>query len=647
MFMPDDRSTHPQIGQLAALLDELDIGLVSVAPAEDFAHVNRSAAALLDVPAGDTTPSMCATIIGALADRALNRTESTAATQRMERDPTAALKTTWVFSESPTHLGVVSKPAPYPGLRGRIWTFTDNSPLAQAIDSSKQTNALVRASSNAMLDPQMLLEARRCDGRVVDLVYRDVNTATCSYFGLSRADLLGHRIIDDGLVDYYLRCAENGDAVILDDCPRQRETGLYYYDVRAAQIRPGLISLTWRDVTERFTLARRVAVSEERLRLLADNIGDVVVRLTDDGYITWVSDSVEQALGAPADYWVNRRFTEFGLPGRRTDGRQRWAQVAAGKSYTGRRQVRGHGGAVHWIHLHAEPFHDADGTRDGIVASFRVIDDEVAVEDRAREEIAQRDEHNRSLAQYLKAQTTRLMAELNSAACYVASILPEDLHGRVAATSRYLPSEELGGDTYDFRWVDDDHLMVYLVDVSGHGVGPALLSVSVHNLLRSGSFGRETLLRPGAVLTELNRLFQMDRQGGNYFTIWFGVYEASTRTLRYASAGHPPALVLAGGSGPAQLSTASIPVGMLDDTAFATATHIVPRASEILVYSDGALELGLPEGDQRSPEEFGRVFACSARTADSTLNTMIVKLQEGSAPAVLTDDSTFVLLNIP
>ena len=383
----------------------------------------------------------------------------------------------------------------------------------------------------------MLLEARRCDGRVVDLVYRDVNTATCSYFGLSRADLLGHRIIDDGLVDYYLRCAENGDAVILDDCPRQRETGLYYYDVRAAQIRPGLISLTWRDVTERFTLARRVAVSEERLRLLADNIGDVVVRLTDDGYITWVSDSVEQALGAPADYWVNRRFTEFGLPGRRTDGRQRWAQVAAGKSYTGRRQVRGHGGAVHWIHLHAEPFHDADGTRDGIVASFRVIDDEVAVEDRAREEIAQRDEHNRSLAQYLKAQTTRLMAELNSAACYVASILPEDLHGRVAATSRYLPSEELGGDTYDFRWVDDDHLMVYLVDVSGHGVGPALLSVSVHNLLRSGSFGRETLLRPGAVLTELNRLFQMDRQGGNYFTIWFGVYEASTRTLRYASAG--------------------------------------------------------------------------------------------------------------
>ncbi|MEI6253049.1 MAG: SpoIIE family protein phosphatase [Mycobacteriaceae bacterium] len=645
--MPDYQTTHREIRQLGALLDELEIGLVSMDTAEDYANVNRSAAALLNTEARDTTASECAGIVRGLADRALNRTESTAATQRMERDPAAELSTTWVFSESPTHLGVMSKPAPYPGLCGRIWTFVDNSPLAQAIDSSKQINALVRASSNAMPDPLVLLEALWRDGRVVDLVYRDVNTATCAYFGLRRAELLGQSIIDDGLVDYYVRCAENGDPVILDDFARERETGLHYYDVRAAQIRPGLISLTWRDVTERFTLARRVAVSEERFRLLAENIGDVVVRLTDGGRITWVSDSVEQALGAPADYWVNRRFTDFGLRGQRTDGRERWAEMVAGKSHIGRGQVRGPDGALHWIHLHSEPFHDADGKRDGLVASFRVIDDEVAVEDRAREEIARGDERNRKLTQYLKAQTRRLMAELNSAARYVASILPDDLDGRVPVTARYLPSEELGGDTYDFRWLDDDHLMVYLVDVSGHGVGPALLAVSVHNLLRSGTIGSETLLRPDAVLTELNRLFQMDRHGGNYFTIWFGVYEASSRTLRYASAGHPPALVLAGGSGPEQLSTDSVPIGMLDDTAFATANYIVPRDAEILLYSDGALELGLPEGKQRPLEEFGNVYACSAGTAEPTLNTLIVRLQEHSAPAKNTDDITFVLLSIP
>lgn len=239
------------------------------------------------------------------------------------------------------------------------------------------------------------------------------------------------------------------------------------------------------------------------------------------------------------------------------------------------------------------------------------------------------------------------MTELNSAASYVASILPDDLEGSVTVRARYLPSEELGGDTYDFRWLDDDHLMVYLVDVSGHGVGPALLSVSVHNLLRSGSLDQETQLQPERVLTELNRLFQMDRHGGNYFTIWYGVFEASSRTLRYACAGHPPALVLAGESAPEQLSTDSMPVGMLEDAAFAERSYTVPPGAEILIYSDGALELGLPEGEQRPLEEFGGLYARSVGTLDSTLNTLIVKLQEHSAPATVTDDSTFVLLSIP
>ena len=76
----------------------------------------------------------------------------------------------------------------------------------------------------------------------------------------------------------------------------------------------------------------------------------------------------------------------------------------------------------------------------------------------------------------------RLMAELGSAARYVTSILPDDLDGPVPVTSRYIPSEELGGDSFDHRWIDDDHLITYLVDVSGHGVGPAMFSVSVHNL---------------------------------------------------------------------------------------------------------------------------------------------------------------------
>ncbi len=142
-----------------------------------------------------------------------------------------------------------------------------------------------------------------------------------------------------------------------------------------------------------------------------------------------------------------------------------------------------------------------------------------------------------------------------------------------------MPSQELAGDSYDYRWIDDDHLIVYLIDVSGHGVEPAMVSVSVHNMLRSGTLDHGTLLDPDRTLSELNRLFQMDDHGGNYFTIWYGVYQASTRTLRYAGAGHPPALVLApDGSPVTQLVSDAIPVGIQTEADFQTRSYAVPAA---------------------------------------------------------------------
>lgn len=62
------------------------------------------------------------------------------------------------------------------------------------------------------------------------------------------------------------------------------------------------------------------------------------------------------------------------------------------------------------------------------------------------------------------------------AAEYVTSLLPGDLDGPVEVSRRDLPSRELGGDCFDYRWIDDDHLLVYLIGVSGHGIAPALLS---------------------------------------------------------------------------------------------------------------------------------------------------------------------------
>jgi len=645
---------HTQLGRLAGLLDELDVGLVAVDSEDDFANVNRTAASLLGMRPGNATAGEFYAALDTIAERAINSAEIEAEEVLLFQDRSAETRSTWLFTDPPTHLGVVSKPAPFTGFDGRIWAFYDNSRVAEAIDAASQANALVRAVSDAMHDPQVLFEAVWRDGRVVDLIYRDVNPATTEYLGLTREELVGHSILDSlpniegsGLLAYYIRCAETGRPLVLDAFPYYNEVldDLRYYDVRAAQVRPGLISLTWRDVSYRIEYAQRIAESQERFRLLAENVADVVVRLADDGTIRWISNSVEQALGAPAEHWVGLPGSEFVVPDEHDRGPGEAGE--AGENQIGRRRITGADGRPHWIHLHSKPFYDSAGIRDGLVASFRVIDDEVAAEARAREQIARREAQNRSLAARLQLQTDRLTAELGSAARYVDSILPKGLDGPVPVTVRHEPSRELAGDCYDFRWIDEDHLVIYLIDVSGHGVEPAMVSVSVHNVLRSGTLTWETMLAPHSVLAELNRLFQMDQQGGNYFTVWYGVYQLSTRTLRFATAGHPPALALSP-AGVRALSTEGVPVGVLEDAEFQSATYTVPPGQDLLVYSDGAFEFELPEGRQWTLAQF--IDMCAETAAGDTgwtLESLVSRLRALSGSGLFDDDCTVMRLSFP
>ena len=142
----------------------------------------------------------------------------------------------------------------------------------------------------------------------------------------------------------------------------------------------------------------------------------------------------------------------------------------------------------------------------------------------------------------LQASQKVMAHDLAQAAKYVQSLLPEPLKkGPIRTDWRFIPSSGLAGDTFGYHWIDDDHFAFYLLDVSGHGVGPALLSVSALNALRSQSLPATDFVDPGQVLAALNRAFQMDQQNGLYFTIWYGVYKKSTRrSITVGVATHRP-----------------------------------------------------------------------------------------------------------
>jgi PAS domain S-box-containing protein len=240
-----------------------------------------------------------------------------------------------------------------------------------------------------------------------------------------------------------------------------------------------------------------------------------------------------------------------------------------------------------------------------------------------------------------------LQAELNQAADYVRALLPRRLTKGVTIEKKFVPSLQLGGDAFDYRWLDEEHLVVYLLDVAGHGVKSALLSVSVLNVLRSQSLPNTNFYQPSAVLTALNQVFQMGETGDDYFTIWYGVYHKTKRQLIYACAGHPPAILLSETStAPSvkQMGVPGIPIGMLPEADFEDNFCEIPKDSTLYIFSDGVYEIHQPDGKLWGLNNFVDFLTDYQKNHTNNLDEVLHHIQNLNANKALDDD--FSLLQV-
>lgn len=196
----------------------------------------------------------------------------------------------------------------------------------------------------------------------------------------------------------------------------------------------------------------------------------------------------------------------------------------------------------------------------------------------------------------LQEQKRQLEAEFEEASEYVQSLLPQDSDGAVTVRSCFIPSRQLGGDCFDFYWLTPDHLVFFLLDMSGHGLGAALPSVSILNLLRSRALVNTDFGQPHEVLHGLNQIFKMENHGDKYFTLWYGVYYAPERRLDYACAGHPPALLVSSSGGIQPLKTPGFPIGCFPEAEYSSQSCILEPGSYLYLFSDGIFELMLADG---------------------------------------------------
>ncbi len=289
-------------------------------------------------------------------------------------------------------------------------------------------------------------------------------------------------------------------------------------------------------------------------------------------------------------------------------------------------RLRHKDGSYRWIIARGAAVRDSTGK------PYRMVGSHIDITDRKRAEEA------------LRANQAQLLA----ARAIQEHLLPRHppvVPGFDMAGASY-PSEFAGGDLFHFLSMPDDCMGVVVGDVAGHGVGPAILMASTHSHLHSLA---ETCAEVDEILFRANSRLLEETESDRFITVLFVRLDPRSRTLVYASAGHPTGYILNRlGEVTAELASTSLPLGIVPDTRFPLGDTIALRHGDIaLLLTDGLLEATSPEGIAFGRE---RVIQVVAHEREKTASRIISALHEAviefSGGMPLRDDVSAVVIKV-
>jgi serine phosphatase RsbU (regulator of sigma subunit) len=251
-----------------------------------------------------------------------------------------------------------------------------------------------------------------------------------------------------------------------------------------------------------------------------------------------------------------------------------------------------------------------------------------------------------------------LQKELQFAREIQASMLPQhrpEASGELALDifAAMEPAREVGGDLYDFFYVDGNELCFLVGDVSDKGLPAALFMARTMDIVRVVA----RLLRgkdgsapsPDEIIACVNRELCQNNASCMFVTLFFGVLDPSSGRLRYCSAGHnPPYIVGADGEVRVLEGARSVPLGIKADCGFDTVSVTLARGEMLFVFSDGVTEAMNAAGDFYTERRLeGSLAACAGRASAEVVASVIESVGRFAGKVAQSDDITAMAVRLP
>jgi sigma-B regulation protein RsbU (phosphoserine phosphatase) len=374
--------------------------------------------------------------------------------------------------------------------------------------------------------------------------------------------------------------------------------------------------VVFHDITEKRRADSQIRILTNAVEQTADCIiitdNNALIEYVNPAFVATTGFTSEEALGhTPMLLKSGAHDDDF--------YRTLWTTILSGKVYRNTLVNRKKNGEVFYAEQTITPMRDSTGN----ITHFVTV-----IKDVTELRKVQEQQFQMSLARAVQQQFYRMPAP---------KIEGFDLAGAA------FPADETGGDYFDFLTLPDNCLGIAIGDVSGHGVGSALLMAELRAYLRAYAQQSSDI---GEILSMVNNALVSDLEHGRYATLIFCRLHLSSGTLVYANAGHTPGYILdSGGATKRILESTDLPLGFLPDHKFAYSDPISFRAGDILaLLTDGITDAEKPDQSWFGIEpalEF--INAHRQASAQEIVNKLFKEVRDFSDGLPQVDDITVVI----